>query len=82
MIKPAIYKYNRFPVANNILLNKINIVHNATLHALALFSRAVRLYTSMNIRVSGGLGSMKKYFSCAALDVSKGLAAAAKTKEQ
>jgi len=59
---PRQLKYSRFSVVNNILFNKINIVHNATLHTLALFSRVMRLYKPMDTGVSEVFEVGEKYF--------------------
>lgn len=62
MIKPAICKYSPFFMAINILLNKINIVHNATLHTLALFLTAMMLCRPMNTGVSWIFGEAVEIF--------------------
>jgi hypothetical protein len=58
-----VIKYSRFFVAVNILVNQINIVHNATLHTLALFSRVMRLCKPIDTGVSEVFEVGEKYFS-------------------
>ena len=57
-----VIKYSRFFVAVNILFNQINIVHNAMLYTIALFSRVMRLYKPMDTGVSEVFEVGEKYF--------------------